>query len=84
MSVVEALQVHLVEIDVGTQEFQNLWSPVAVRDEAGHQADGASLLEDRDRPLAGDQRLVVGADDDLGALREGIFNQCLRCGGQRG
>ncbi len=34
---------------------------------AGHQAHTARFLEDRDRPFAGDERLVVGADDDLSA-----------------
>jgi hypothetical protein len=36
------------------------------------------MLENLDRPLAGDQRLVVGADHHLGAAPDGVANQILR------
>ena len=37
----------------------------------------SSLFENRDRPLAGDERLVVGADENLGALIKSIADQAL-------
>ena len=36
------------------------------------------FLEHRDRPLAGDQRLVVGADDDARALPQRIADERFR------
>ena len=35
----------------------------------------ARLLEDRDRPLGGDQRLVVGGDDDARALPQRVLRR---------
>ena len=65
--VVEALEIHLVEIDPRPDEIEHARRAVAVRYEAGHEARGAGLPEDRDAPLGGDERLVVSGDDDARA-----------------
>ena len=67
VAVVEALQVDFVGIDPGPQILEHARRAVAVRNESRHQAGRARFLENRDGPLARDQRLVVGADDDLRA-----------------
>ena len=53
---------------------------VAVGDEAGDEALLARFLEDRDRPLRGDERLVVGGDDDLRALAQRVLDERRRRG----
>ena len=78
VAVIEALQVYLVEIEPGAHVVENLRSAVAVGDESGKKSGGLSFFENRDRPFAGDQRLVVGADQDFCALIESILYQSLR------
>ncbi len=75
VAIVETLQINLVEIEMGTQVFEHLGSGVAVGNESGEQAGGSCLFENGDRPFAGDQGLIVGADQDSRALVEGIANQ---------
>ena len=55
--------------------FENLWRAVAVGNECREQSRGFGFFENSDRPFAGDQRLVVGADQNLRALRECIAHQ---------
>ncbi len=75
VTVVETLEIDFVQIEPGAQVFENLRSGVAVRNESGDQSGGFGLFEDGYRPFAGDQRLVVGADQNLRALRDGIAHQ---------
>ena len=72
MPIVEALEIDLVEIDPRTQVLEHPRRAVPVRDEPGRQPGGPGFLEDRDRPFARDERLVVGADDDARALAERV------------
>src|SRR4051812_4656680 len=72
--VVEALEVDFVQVNVRAQEVEHLRGGVPIRDETGHQPGSARFLEYGDSPLAGDQRLVVGANHDLCALRQSLFN----------
>ena len=69
VAIVEALQIHLVEVHPGPQIFEHLGSGVAVGDESGDQPGGAGLAKNRDGPFAGDQRLVVSAHYTGGAGR---------------
>ena len=73
--VVEALEIDLVEIDVRPQVLEHARRAVAVRDEAGDEAVRARFLEDLDRPLGGDERLVVGRDDDPRALTQRVLRR---------
>jgi hypothetical protein len=84
VAVVEAFEIDFVEIDPGAQVLENLRSGVAVGDESGDEAGGFGLFEDGDRPLAGDERLVIGADNDLRALIERIVDQGFRRDFERG
>src|SRR6266508_3725885 len=59
-AVAEALEVDLVERHPGAYVVEDLRSGVAVRDVGAHEPLGQGLPEDRHRPLAGDERLVVG------------------------
>ena len=77
VAIVEALEIDFVEIEPGAQIFENLRSAVAVGNESGEQAGGFGFFENRDRPFAGDQRLVVGADQNFRALIEGVADQCF-------
>ena len=47
------------------------------------ESGSPGLLEYFDRPLGGDQRLVVGADQDLRSLTQRVLHQGLRRGLQR-
>jgi len=78
LAVVEALEIHLVEVDVGTDEVEDAPGPVAVRDERRHQPGRARMTEDLDGPLGGDQGLVVRRHDDSRALPHGIGDEQVR------
>ena len=85
--VAEALQVHLVERDPGPDVLEHLLGAVAVRDVGAHEPLGLRVAEDLDRPLARDQRLVVGRGHDPGAraLRGAHdLRRSHRLGGRRG
>ena len=77
MAVIEALQINFVKIHPRAQVFEHLRCAVAVGNVAGHQPRRRAFLEDSHRPFAGDQRLVVGADQDFGALAQGVAQQVL-------
>src|SRR5580658_1859214 len=75
VAVVKTFEIDFVQIEPGAQVFENLGSGVAVGDEAGDESGGFGLLEDGYGPLAGDERLVVGADQNLRALGDGVADQ---------
>ena len=75
VTVVKALEIDFVQIEPGAQVFENLRSAVAVRNEAGDKSRGFGFFEDGYRPFAGDERLIVGADQNLRALGDGIADQ---------
>src|ERR1700688_407230 len=52
-----------------------MWSAVSVGNEASHQSSRTRFLKDSHRPFAGDQRLVIRADDDPAFLAEGVENK---------
>jgi hypothetical protein len=76
--VVEALQVDLVEVDVWADEVEDFGGAVTVGDVAADEAAGADLLEDFYGPFAGDERFVVGGDDDGRAVFEGELGELFR------
>ena len=59
--VVEALEIHFVQVYPRADVFEHLRRGVAVGYETGRQPGGLGLAENRHGPLGGDQRLVVGA-----------------------
>ena len=67
MTIVEALEIDLVEIDPRPDVVQHARRAVAVRDVRGQQTCGSRFLEDGHRPFARDQGLVVRRDDDARA-----------------
>src|SRR6516162_1301458 len=75
---VEALEIELVKIHPGREVLEHLRSTVTVGNESSCQADRLRFLEDRPRPLGGDQWLVVGADEDSGALCQCLLYQHIR------
>ena len=75
VAVVEALEIDFVEIEPGADVFEDLRRAVAVGDESGDESGGFGFFENCDRPLAGDERLVVGADENFRALIERVANQ---------
>ena len=75
VAIVETLEIDFVEIEPGAQVFEHLGSAVAVGNKSGEQAGGFRLFENCDRPFAGDQRLVISADQNSCALVEGIADQ---------
>ncbi len=83
VAVVEALQIDFVEIEPRAHVVENLRRAVAVGDESGKKAGGLGFFENCDRPFAGDERLVVGADQNFRALIKGIAYESLRSGCER-
>src|SRR5712692_11124310 len=75
VAVIEALQVDLVKLHPWPQVFEHLRGAVSVGNKARYQSSPARFLEDGHGPLARDQRLVVGADNDPASLADGIANQ---------
>src|SRR5436190_130471 len=78
VAIVEALEIDLIEIDPRPDVLEHLWRAVSVRDVTRDQAGGLGLFEDGDRPLAGNQWLVVSADHDARLLSEGIGGEVAR------
>jgi hypothetical protein len=78
VAIVEALEIDLVEIDPRPDVLEHLGRAVSVRDVTREQASRLRLFEDGDRPLARDQRLVVGADHDTRLLSKGIVDELAR------
>src|SRR5580698_1469038 len=62
VAVAETLEIDFIEIEPGTDVVEDLRRGVAVGDESGEESGSFGFFEDGDRPFAGDQRLVVGAD----------------------
>src|SRR5208283_5400018 len=83
MTVVKAFEIDLIQVNPGMQVFKNLRRAVAVGNEAGEKPRGLGLFEDGNRPLAGDERLVVGADQNLCALRNGVAHEKFGRGVER-
>src|ERR1700730_2436427 len=77
MAIVEALEIDFVEINPRPNVVEHLCGTISVRNKAGDEAGGPGLLEHSDRPLAGNQRLIVGADQNLGPLAQCVFDQAL-------
>ena len=75
VAIVETLEIDLVEIEMGAQEIEDLRRAVAVRNESGDEAGGFGFFENGDGPFAGDERLVVGADQNFCALIKGVADQ---------
>src|SRR6202020_487787 len=55
--------------------FENLRSAVSVGNEAGDESGGFGFFEDGAGPFAGDERLVVGADQNLTALGKSVTHK---------
>ncbi len=79
VAVVEALEIDFVEIDPRADVLEHLRRAVAVRDVAGDEPCGFGFLEHGHRPLARDQRLVVGADHRARPLTQA--RRCTRSSG---
>src|SRR5215469_1509452 len=82
VAIIKTLKVNLVEIHPGSQVLQHLGSAVSVGNEGGQQSGGTGFLEDRYRPFAGNQRLIVGTHQDLRALLKSLLHQLLGGGGE--
>src|SRR5689334_19669528 len=78
VAVVEALEVHFVKIDPWAQKFEDLRCPVAVGDKRSQKSGSAGFLEYCNSPLAGDERLVIGTDQDLRTLLECVADHGFR------
>ena len=72
VTIVKTFEIYFVEVEPWAQIFEDLRSAVAVGDEAGDESGGFGFFENGYGPLAGDQRLVVGADQNFCALGDGI------------
>ena len=83
VTIVKTLEVYFVEIEMGTDKVENLRRGVAVGDESSEQSRGFRFPENGDGPLAGDEWLVVGADQNLRALIESVAHQDFRRSFQR-
>ena len=79
-SIVEALEIDFIRVDVRTQVLEHARRPVAVRDECGCEPVFARLTENCHCPFHRDERLVVRGDDELCALPKRVLDQRLRCG----
>ena len=77
VTVVEAFEIDFVKIEPRAQVFEDLRRSVAVGDEAGDESGGFGWFENGYGPFAGDERLVVGADENLCALGERILHKVL-------
>src|SRR6202008_544883 len=77
VAIIEALEIDFVEIKPGAEVFEHLGSSIPIRNKPGDQAGGPGFLHDGDRPLSGDERLVVGTHQNAGALANRVTHQVL-------
>src|SRR5437868_420021 len=77
MAVIKALEVDFVQVYPGPQILEHLRRSVSIRNKTGDQATAPGLFKDCDCPLAGDQGLVVGTDENLCSLPKGIGHEGL-------
>src|SRR5271169_2726542 len=84
VKVVEAFEVNFVKVHPRSQELEDLWGAIPIGDKGCQQTCRTGFLEDRHRPLAGYQRLVIGAHQHLGALLKSLPHQPLGGSSQRG
>ncbi len=73
--VVEALEIDFVEIDVRPDVLEHASCAVAVRHESGDEPGAARFLKDLHRPFGGDERFVVGGDEQLRALTPRVCDE---------
>ncbi len=74
VAIVETLQIDFIEVQPRTQIFEDLRGTVAVGNESRDESGGFRFLENRNRPLGGNQRLVVGAHQHLRPLSKGVLH----------
>src|SRR5262249_19305202 len=80
VAIVETLQVDFVQVDPWAQIVEDLRRPIAIRDKCRYYSSFAGSLKYLHRPLAGDQRLVVGANQRLRTLAQCVLYQKIgRC-----
>ena len=80
MTIVEAFEIDLVRVDVRSKIFEDAWCSVAVRHKRGRESLSSRFAKDGDGPFHGDERLVVGGDDELCTLAQRILNERVwRC-----
>ncbi len=75
VSIVEALEIDLVEIHPRLDVVEDPRGSVPVRHVSGGESGAARFLENRDGPFARDERLVVRADDDASAEVDGLIDE---------
>jgi len=83
VAIIETLQVDFVEIEPGAYVVENLLGAVAVGDESREKSGGFRFFENCDSPFAGDERLIIGADENFRALIKGVAHERLRRGLER-
>src|SRR5207244_9971415 len=74
MTIVEALEVDLVEVNPGPQVFEHMGRAIAIRDKSGKQAGVFRLFEYGYGPLAGDEWLI-----DRKSKRLNSSHQIISC-----
>ena len=75
ISVAKALQIHLIQIDPGAQIVDYFRRSIPIRDVGRLESLPPCFAEDFHGPLAGDERLVVGAGDNSGLMAAGEVNE---------
>src|SRR5437879_2904882 len=84
MSVIETLKINFVQVNPGLKTVQDLLGTVSVGDKAILAPGSAGFVDNGNPPFRGDQRLIVGAHENRGALLESGGNQHFGSELQRG
>ena len=77
VSVAEALEIHLVQIDPRLQIVDDFRRSVPIRDVRRLESLPARCAKDFHRPLAGNERFIVGAGDNSGLMAASKVDQIL-------
>src|SRR6266542_6447478 len=83
MPVIKTLEIDFVEIHPRADVFEHARRAVAVRDVRSHEPHPERGLEERYGPLAGDERLLVRAHDNLAAEANRVLDERGRRGVNR-
>src|SRR5712691_1611318 len=75
VTVVKTFEIDFVQIEPRAEIFENLRRGVAVGNKTGDESGGFGFFEYGYGPLAGDERLVVGADQNLRTLLDCFAHQ---------
>jgi len=77
VGVVEGFEVHFIQADAGAEKVEDFGAGVSVADESADDVVLTGQGKDSHGPIGGDERFIVGADDDGGVVVDGHLDDLV-------